>query len=332
MTRAAHTVVRSACTYICKYEHRGCGFVEQLEVGLAAAIRALRAELAQATSHGAGQPVHMRVDPVELTVHAAVTRQYNGKIEWSVLGLNGAPKPANTHTLTLRLTPAWKTVEGAPVSDCAVESKGSVGSTFGPQPIPPTSEETIGSQQSPVPSSVNHLGLLMATRWQPPDLPSARTWWEKAAEAGDPEAMNSLANLLATLWQPRDLSSALAWYLRAAQAGNTEAMNNLGLLLATQWQPPDLPTARTWWEKAAEAGHVEAMYNLANLLASLGERRLLSNARAWWEKAAEAGHPEAMCNLAVLFATQWEPRDLPTAHTWWEKAAKARCRRSHITM
>ncbi len=226
--------------------------MEQLEVGLAAAIRALRAELAKATSHGAGQPMHLRVDPVELTVHAAVTRQYNGKIEWSVLGLNGAPKPANTHTLTLRLTPAWKTAESAPISDCAVGSQGSVGSTFGPQPVPPTSEETIGSQQSPGPSSMNHLGLLLGTQWQPPDLPTARTWWEKAAEAGHVEAMYNLANLLASLGERRLLSNARAWWEKAAEAGHPEAMCNLAVLLATQWEPRDLPTAHTWWEKAAK--------------------------------------------------------------------------------
>lgn len=296
-------------------------------VGLATAIRALQGELTEAAGKGWDPRMPLQVDPIELTVQVVLTTDGNGKIGWSVLSWDGAGRPA--HTLTLRLTPVCNTAEDTPTRDGTNASAGLIGDIVTAQ-LPSTATATTGSQPVRAAASVHNLGLLLATQWQPSDLSSARSWLEKAAEAGHTEAMNSLANLLANLWQPQDLSGAHAWYGRAAQAGNTEAMNNLGLLLATRWQPPDLPGARTWWEKAAEAGHTEAMYNLANLLASLGEPRILPNARAWWEKAAEAGHAGAMYNLGVLLATQWEPRDLPSARAWWDKAARARCPRSPI--
>jgi hypothetical protein len=302
--------------------------VDEPVVRLAVAISALRAELTEAAGTGADSRMQLRMDPIELTLQAVLITDSNGKIGWAVLSADGARRPA--HTLTLRLTPVCTTAEGTPTSDGTIASASLTGDTLTPQSPPATAQDTRGTQPLGVAESLNNLGLLLATQWQPPDLSSARSWLEKAAEAGHTEAMNSLGNLLANLWQPRDLSGAHAWYERAAQAGNTEAMNKLGLLLATRWQPPDLPGARTWWEKAAEAGHPEAMFNLANLLASLGEPRILPNARAWWEKAAEAGHAEAMYNLGMLLATQWEPRDLPSARAWWDKAAKARSLRSHI--
>jgi hypothetical protein len=302
--------------------------VDEPVVRLATAISALRAELTEAAGTDGDPRMQLRMDPIELTVQAVITKDGDGTIGWAVLSADGAQRPA--HTLTLRLTPVCTTAESTPTRDGTIASAGLTGSTVRPQLPSATAQDTTGLQPPRVAESLNNLGMLLATQWQPQDLSSARSWLEKAAEAGHTEAMNSLANLLANLWQPRDLSGAHAWYERAAQAGNTEAMNKLGLLLATRWQPPDLPGARTWWEKAAEAGHAEAMYNLANLLASLGEPRILPNARAWWEKAAEAGHAEAMYNLGVLLATQWEPRDLPSARAWWDKAAKARSLRSHI--
>jgi TPR repeat protein len=66
-------------------------------------------------------------------------------------------------------------------------------------------------------------------------------------------------------WDPPDLRSARAWYEKAVAAGDTGAMAKLGALLATQWDPPDLPAGRAWLEKAAAAGHTAAiaMYKAA---------------------------------------------------------------------
>ena len=129
---------------------------------------------------------------------------------------NETSKWANTHTLTLRLTPVWNTAEGVLLSDCALESTGPVDNTLGPQAVLITDTDTVNSPP-PVPGSMNHLGLPLATQWQPPDLPSTRTWWEKAADAGHPEAMCNLAVLLATQGEPRDLPTARAWAEKATK-------------------------------------------------------------------------------------------------------------------
>jgi TPR repeat protein len=50
--------------------------------------------------------------------------------------------------------------------------------------------------------------LLLADRLDPPDLETARGWYERAAEAGDPYAMNDLVVLLATQLNPPDLETA----------------------------------------------------------------------------------------------------------------------------
>ena len=107
--------------------------------------------------------MHLVVDPIELTVHTAVPTQYNGKIEWSVVRPNETSKRANTHTLTLRLTPVWKTAEGVLLSDCALESTGPVDNTLGPQAVLITDTDTVNSPP-PVPGSMNHLGLPLATQ------------------------------------------------------------------------------------------------------------------------------------------------------------------------
>jgi hypothetical protein len=112
--------------------------VEDPVVGLAVAVEALRAELTDAVYRGWDKDMQFRVDPIELMVQAAVTKEANGKIGWSVLGLGGSYESAATQTHTLRLTPVWKTADGTPTTDFAIASVGRAGDTFGPQPPPAT--------------------------------------------------------------------------------------------------------------------------------------------------------------------------------------------------
>jgi TPR repeat protein len=65
-------------------------------------------------------------------------------------------------------------------------------------------------------------------------LDQARIWWEKAADAGVTEAMYNLGLLLANRWDPPQLDQARTWYEKAADAGNTSAMSNLAVLLANR--------------------------------------------------------------------------------------------------
>jgi len=108
--------------------------VEGAVVGLAAAIEALRAELTDAVDRGRDESMQFRVEPVELTVQAAVTKEANGKIGWSVLGLGGSYDSVATQTLTLRLAPVWKTANGTLTTDFTIAVAGVAGDTFGPQP------------------------------------------------------------------------------------------------------------------------------------------------------------------------------------------------------
>lgn len=51
-----------------------------------------------------------------------------------------------------------------------------------------------------------------------------------------------------------DLDAARSWYQRAAEAGHVNTMNCLGDLYARLTEPPDLPAARRWYERAARPG------------------------------------------------------------------------------
>jgi Trypsin-co-occurring domain 2 len=109
--------------------------VEGAVVGLAAAIEALRAELTDAVHRGRNEQMQFGVEPIELTVQAVVTREADGKIGWSVLGLGGKYEAVTTQTLTLRLAPLWKATDGSLTTDFTIAATGTAGDTFGSQPI-----------------------------------------------------------------------------------------------------------------------------------------------------------------------------------------------------
>ena len=58
--------------------------------------------------------------------------------------------------------------------------------------------------------------------------------------------MNNLGHPARHQLDPPELDEARTWYEKAADAGHTGAMNNLGTLLADQLDPPELDAARTW--------------------------------------------------------------------------------------
>ena len=78
-------------------------------IDLSEAIEALRTALSAAWSAGQGHRVRFKLEPVELTVQAGVTRTGKGAagIRWHVLSLGGerSREAATTQTLKLRLTP-----------------------------------------------------------------------------------------------------------------------------------------------------------------------------------------------------------------------------------
>jgi Trypsin-co-occurring domain 2 len=78
-------------------------------VDLPDAIEGLRAGLEAAWEAGQGRRVRFRLEPVELTVQAALTRAGTGSagVRWHVLTLGGerSRQAASTQTLVLRLSP-----------------------------------------------------------------------------------------------------------------------------------------------------------------------------------------------------------------------------------
>jgi hypothetical protein len=82
---------------------------EQAEVGLAAALDALREELESAWSASQGRQVRFRASAVTMTVEtvARLDKDGSGKIRWWLVEAGGGVKSGSerTQTLTLTLTP-----------------------------------------------------------------------------------------------------------------------------------------------------------------------------------------------------------------------------------
>jgi len=78
-------------------------------VNLSFAIEALRRDLATAWWDGQGKRVRFKVEPVELTVQAGVTKKGTGQagVRWHILTLGGEKSRENavTQTLKLKLAP-----------------------------------------------------------------------------------------------------------------------------------------------------------------------------------------------------------------------------------
>lgn len=85
-------------------------------VDLSTAIAALRRDLARAWWDGRNQRVRFKVEPVEMTVQAGVTRTGKGQagVKWHILTLGGekSKETAVTQTLRLRLAPVFYAEDG----------------------------------------------------------------------------------------------------------------------------------------------------------------------------------------------------------------------------
>lgn len=102
-------------------------------VGLSEAIEALREELTTAMTSGATSIMRFKAGPVELTVEAALTKNFGGKtgIKWWLVEASAEASLQSVVTQTLKLTlqpatldnegrvvePLISGVEGSPVGD-----------------------------------------------------------------------------------------------------------------------------------------------------------------------------------------------------------------------
>lgn len=77
---------------------------------LADAVEGLRAELTSAIERGDHQRERMRfrvTEPVVLEVQAVTTTDAHGKVGWKIVEVGGSRTAANTHKITLKLSPEW---------------------------------------------------------------------------------------------------------------------------------------------------------------------------------------------------------------------------------
>jgi Trypsin-co-occurring domain 2 len=90
-------------------------------VDLSSAIEALRNDLARAWWDGKDQRVRFKVEPVELTLQAGVTKKgtVQAGVKWHILTLGGEKSRENavTQTLKLKLAPVFYDKDGKPVPD-----------------------------------------------------------------------------------------------------------------------------------------------------------------------------------------------------------------------
>jgi Trypsin-co-occurring domain 2 len=119
--------------------------MDDAAITLAAAVEALRRELAEALDAGKDQDIQFGLEPIDLTVQAAVKKEANGKIGWKILGLGGSYESARTQTLTLRLTPMLKTTTGL-TRNFAIAGTSAPGDRFGP--VPPNDDASNNSTDS----------------------------------------------------------------------------------------------------------------------------------------------------------------------------------------
>jgi len=90
-------------------------------VNLSVAIAALRRDLAAAWWDGQNKRVRFKVEPVELTVQAGVTKKGTGQagVKWHILTLGGerSREKNATQTLHLKLTPVFYDDQGRRLPD-----------------------------------------------------------------------------------------------------------------------------------------------------------------------------------------------------------------------
>ena len=91
---------------------------DSAEVGLADAVRALRAELTSAMAEGADQALRFELGPVEMEFLLEVNREAGGQggVRFWVVSLGGSGSVArgSTHRVTLQLVPRTSS-GGAPL-------------------------------------------------------------------------------------------------------------------------------------------------------------------------------------------------------------------------
>jgi TPR repeat protein len=181
------------------------------------------------------------------------------------------------------------------------------------------------------------------------DLPTAATWYLRAAKLGSPDAMLRLADLC--LSQPSvptapdgattqpstkpttaelpDVGAAVAWVKRAAATGEPAALERLADLYASGMPPvvvADPSMALAYYHKSADAGGTAALARLGTAYRDGWHvERDVARARDLFSQGAEAGDADCMAALAATYDESFRglDHDKPTEAYWYERAAAA---------
>lgn len=128
------------------------------------------------------------------------------------------------------------------------------------------------------------------------DVPTARRWYETAADAGDPVVSpNALYDLGTLEFRLGDLDRARHWYLRTIEAGEPDttarAKYCLGLIARDQG---DVDEAVHWLRLAIDTGHPVFSPKATLVLGDYAiVRDEVDQAREWLRQAIDSDEPEA---------------------------------------
>ncbi|MBM3530280.1 MAG: PDZ domain-containing protein [Alphaproteobacteria bacterium] len=158
------------------------------------------------------------------------------------------------------------------------------------------------------------------------NLPEARKWFERAANAGSAVAMRTIAGRYETGqgFEQND-REAFEWYSRAATAGDAHSMFALGLFYVRgRGAERDTRKAAQLFEQAAALGHPGATQNFALALdEGNGAIKNPGLAVEYFRRAAKLGQPEAFAALARAYHEgRGTHQDFREALLWYREAAK----------
>jgi localization factor PodJL len=181
--------------------------------------------------------------------------------------------------------------ESAPRAAVALASKST--SEAGAPPNPTSAEPAaVGSPQA-APLDALSTAFASALQGVAKREPGALARLKAIAEAGHTPAQFALAQLYADGkgGVKQNLPEARKWTVRAAEADDPAAMHNLALYyFRGEGGPPDSAAAASWFRKAAQRGVVDSQYNLGQLYqAGSGVPRDLGEAYKWFSIAAIGG-------------------------------------------
>ncbi|MBT8045219.1 MAG: sel1 repeat family protein [Verrucomicrobiae bacterium] len=154
------------------------------------------------------------------------------------------------------------------------------------------------------------------------DINKARTWFQRAADAGHAEAMCRLASKLRF---NTDDDEALDLYLKAAKLGNTSAMCFLGYHYRTHRGQKNATSNNAqsiaWFQQAIDAGHRQAMIHLAKVYIEFTATP--EKAIPWLLQAHDEGFDASHIMLADLYNNPESPVYNPSeAIKWYQRVAE----------